>query len=483
MGQSVLVIEAQKGVGGCATTTEPLLPGFRHSPHANTFLFADLMPVAISPATLGVNVHRPAAQLGVAFADGRPPVILHRPDLLARTRASLGAYSSADARTYVELKRQSAGLGPLLRQGLYVAPDAGWFHAQRAAVRRAFKGVCRAENLGANTARGLIDDLFETPEVRILLYALATETGVALEEIGSDVAFLGYSTWIAGRWRVPAAGMQAYSDALQRSVVASGVRIALSTRVSKIVLKDGRAGGVEMLTGEIVDAKRAVLVAAPILHLFDELLGREAISRAERDEIDSFRRALPSTIGTTVFCLEQAPHYKSAQHDPEIDACLKTIVGFESPSDVLVQDADVREGRLPSPAGVVRVHSLWDDALAPREQHVAGVDSRFPATNYMDRDTWRLVESAFPEAFLEIWRRYLVDDAVAEPMAMSCDCSSDFERRMLVRMGPDQYRTSVAGLYLAGPGVYPGGGVHGACGHNAAQTIMADHDLRVGAPG
>lgn len=477
VGWSVLVAEACEDVGGCATTTEPLLPGFRHNPHANTFLFADLMPTEISPATLGVRVHQPPAQLGVAFADGRPPVILHRPELLAQTRASLSAYSRADARTYAELKQRSAVLGPLLQQGLYGAPDAAWFEAQRTAVQRAYKGLCRLITRGGNSARAVIDGLIKTPEVRILLYALATETGVDLEEAGGDVAFLGYSLWIAGRWRFPVGGMQAYSHALYRAALAAGVEVAFSTRAATIAINNRCAVGIETSTGDIVGASKAVLAATPILHLFDDLLNAGVTSHLERDELNAFRRAAPPSIGTSFFCLAQAPDYRSAQHDAQINACLKTLIGFETPSDYLEHHAEVRAGRLPRPAGIVRTHSIWDETLAPRGFHVAGVDSSFPAANDLDRDTWQLVKATFPTAFFETWRRYLAgDEHDKASLAMSFDGALGFERRMLIRMGADQYRTSIAGLYLAGPGVYPGGGVHGACGRNAAQAILADYD-------
>jgi phytoene dehydrogenase-like protein len=37
-----------------------------------------------------------------------------------------------------------------------------------------------------------------------------------------------------------------------------------------------------------------------------------------------------------------------------------------------------------------------------------------------------------------------------------------------------QYATPVEGLYLCGAGTHPGGGVMGACGHNAAQRVLKD---------
>ena len=41
-----------------------------------------------------------------------------------------------------------------------------------------------------------------------------------------------------------------------------------------------------------------------------------------------------------------------------------------------------------------------------------------------------------------------------------------------------QYATPVDGLYLCGAGTHPGGGVMGACGHNAAQRVLKDRRSR-----
>lgn len=475
-GWSVLVLEGQTEVGGCATTTAPLLPGFRHNPHANALMFAELMPERIAPAMLGVRMHQPAAQLGVAFADGRPPVILHRPDLLDRTATSLSVYSRSDASKYVELKRRSDALAPLIRDGLYAAPDPAWFVKQAETVRRVFEGQCDTRILGQRSARSLIDDLFEAPEVRLLLYHLAAETGLGFEDEGSDLAFLGYSLWVAGRWRVVDGGMGGYSAALKAAARASGAVVSCSARVERLLAEGGLIAGVTTSAGETIRASKGVLAAIPVVDV-EPMLDAGAMAHREREELAVFRKGRPGSIAGSFFCLNSAPHYKSARHDPEIDACLKTIIGHDAPADAISQASDVSAGLLPKPAGVVRVHSLWDSTLAPDGRHVAGVDSNFPAAESLDADTWRMVESAFPEAFANVWREHCVGDG--EILAMSCDATARFERRMLLRTGADQYRSSVPGLYFGGPGMYPGGGVHGACGGNAARVMLADHGEEV----
>ena len=472
-GLSVCVLEARDQFGGCAITTEPLLPHFRHSPHANCFVFADLFPDRISPSRLSVGVIQPEAQLGVAFSDGRPPVILHRPDLLDDTRRSLGAYSPRDAAKYVELKRRSERLGPLLQRSLYSAPEAGWFDRQRESVRRVFRSYCGGSKLGRRTARELIEGIFETPEIRILLYALAIETGVGLEDPGGDIAFLAVSLWVAGRWRIPVGGMQNYSAALAAAARDDGAELFSSTTVARVLVEQGRAVGVEIAGGGRVIAKQAVVSATPLLTLFDAMLNERDIAPSEQVDVNIFRQTSAPSIGTSAFCLDQAPRYRSGRHDDQINRCLKTVIGRESPADFLREGAEIHAGLLPSPAGIVRMHSLWDSTLAPAGRHIAAIDSVFPPLATMNAETWRAVASSFPVALSEVWQRHLVGVHCELARTMSFDDGLDFERRMLVRSGQHQYRTSIRGLYLAGPGVYPGGGVHGACGRNAATTILA----------
>lgn len=470
---SVCILEARSTVGGCAITSEPLLPGFKHNPHANNLVFADLFPPAIAPSTLGVTTIEPEAQFGVAFADGRPPVILHRPDRLNDTRASLKAYSRKDAAKYVEMKRRSAALDAILHCGLYAPPNTKWFAEQRNAVRKAYKGFFRADGLGRRSARELIDELFETDEIRIAMYALAIETGVGLEERGSDLSFLGQSLWIVGRWRQPVGGMQVYSDALLDAARGAGVDIRLSMPVKRIVVKDGRAVGVVTAHDEEISAAQGIISAVPLLKLFDGLLGRADISPSEDAEIEAFRSTVPAAIATSAYCLDWRPRYKSGRHDPAIDNCLKTVIGFETSRDVRNLVAAVSAGLLPHPAGAVRVPSLSDASLAPSGSHIAAVDSSFPGMG-MSQSIWSQLAQAFPKAFYDVWQRYLTEVHSSPPMTMTSDDTFGFERRMLMRLGEAQYRTSIKRLFLAGPGVYPGGGVHGACGHNAAGVLLND---------
>jgi phytoene dehydrogenase-like protein len=41
-----------------------------------------------------------------------------------------------------------------------------------------------------------------------------------------------------------------------------------------------------------------------------------------------------------------------------------------------------------------------------------------------------------------------------------------------------RYKTPIRGLYMSGASTHPGGGVHGACGDNAARVMLTDFRLK-----
>jgi phytoene dehydrogenase-like protein len=479
-GLSVVVIEKALRVGGNALTLEPLLPGFRHNPHANYLAFFDIMPMMtdFSLKERGLQLIYPEAQFGLAFADGRPPVILHRPDFLSRTASSFSAHSKKDARTYLELKRRSVAIGPLIRRGLYSAPNPAWFAEQRRAVELTFGDLCARNSLGSRTARQVIDELFRADEIRMLLYLLAMDCGIAIEEVGGDLAFLGFALWTAGRWRLPVGGMQSVSDAIYQSAVDVGVVVRCGRCVSRILLDSGEAIGVLNDDGSVIYADKVIVAATPIPTLMFELLDSHSLAAPEQEELRRFEQQQSiGSIATSMFCLNDRPHFKSARHNAEIDQCFKTAIGYESAEDILKSAVDNSAGLLPRPAGTIRVNTLWEPSQAPQGKHVAGVDSRFPAVSTMDAEAWFRVEESFPAAFFDVWTRYTTNLNSESVVGMHCDATARFERRMLLRTGDSSYRTSIERLYMCGPGTYPGGGVHGANAYNAFRVVLRDLGL------
>jgi phytoene dehydrogenase-like protein len=470
-GLKTLVLEQADKVGGLARTDEAPAPGFRHNPHANYLAYGAVSQVErdFDLAGAGLQTATPDAQHGLAFADGRPPLILHRNDLVDRSADSLRTYSAADADTYARVKAEVNGLDPVMADSLYSPLNSAMVVRQIEAAERIFGG-----KLGLRSARSVIDDLFAADEVRTLFYQLAAETGLSLEAEGSGVGFLTYTLWLVGQWRLPMGGMQAFADAVAQAAKKQGVEVATGARVERIIVRGGRAAGVMAAGHGQVIARRAIVSSAGLVQTLRGLLPDQALSARERASVEAYAAQEGPSLGSLALALTEAPQYRSGRWDPEIDRCFRTVVGYETAAATLAHLRAINAGHLPEPAAALRVNSLWDASQAPAGSHIAGGDVLMPGFGALDQQTWAAVGESYVEAFTDVWRRSAPNIGPDTVTAGAFLPPQTYDRALMLREGTAQYRTEIGQLYLCGASTHPGGGVHGACGYNAFAAIAED---------
>lgn len=480
-GLSTVVMEQADTVGGMSRTIDGP-QGFRHHHHANALLYQDL--IARTPAldveTLGVSTTWPHAQHGLCFADDRPPLILFRIDQLERSCQSIGQFSKRDARMYRRLKRHADRLTPALARAMFGLPHRTLFEALRTDITDAHSGLALSPQLGSRTARAVIDELFESPEMRTMMYLLSCEFGGALDEAGSDLSFLGHVVWLIGRRRLPLRGMSQVPQALHAAFTRAGGHTMLGSPVDRVLVSAAGATAVQLADGRRVNATTVVASGAGIGETYRRFLGDSVLDEPTRQLVSAFEQQRATSLASVNFALREPPRYRAAVHDENINSCFQTFIGLDEPEAVLANQRDVRAGLLPEPAGAVRVNSVWDASQAPGSQQVAGIDCVFPPTAALDQAWLDAVRDSFPTALYETWRGYAPNMTAENIIHPAFELSPHSERKMMFGFGAGQYRSGVERLYLCGCGTYPGGGVHGACAFNAFQVIS--HDLGIGRP-
>jgi len=473
-GLKTLVVEQMDCVGGMTRTDEMPTRGFKHNPHANYLAYGAVSPVErdFDLAGIGLVTVTPEAQHGLAFADGRPPLILHRNDLFARSADSLRAYSRADAKTYVEIKAAVNHLNTVMGAALY-SPSSREMAMKQ--IETAAKIYGRStESL---SAKAVIDDLFCTDEVRTLFYQLAAETGLLLEAEGSGSGFLTFTLWLVGQWRLPIGGMQAYANTLARAAEREGVDVRTNARIERIIVRGGRASAVVVAGHGEVLARRVIASSAGLVQTLIGFLPATALSPRERADIQAYAAQNGSSLGVLALAMKTAPDYKSARWDPTINRCFRTVVGYEDATSTVEHLCAIDKGLLPKPAAALRVNSLWDKSQAPADHHVAGGDVLMPSPHALDMDTWAAVAGSYVSAFVDAWAQYAPNISQASVTAGTFAPPQHYDRSIRLREGSAQYRTEVGQLYLCGASTFPGGGVHGACGYNAFKAIAEDIGL------
>jgi len=478
-GLSTVLVDRAPVVGGQCRTDEPLLPGFTFHPHANFLNYTAIMPM-LADRDLGapqITVNVPEVQHGIAFEDGRPGIVLHRIDHLDRTYAAIARYSIADADTFVQLRRRAQGLTPSLARVIYQPPTQAAIDQHLAAVEAAFGDLGVTAGLGRRSALTLIDELFATAEMRTLMYLLATEFGVRLQEAGGDAAFLGIVLWLICGRGLPVGGMQTVTNALAEAATALGARLVLRADVATITVESGRATGVRLTDGRVIAARRLVASSTGLEETLLRLVEPAALDARTTAEVAAYHRQSGTTITSQHFCLGAPPTYRSARLEPDLDRAAHTFIGFDTPDAVLDNLRAVDSGLLPRPGGSVHVNSLHDPTQAPTGRASVGVNTLFPSTTQLSADHKERIRAGYNEALLHRWLRYAPNMTGANVLGDYFGPFHESDRRVLLKSGHDQYRSSIPGLYLCGTSTYPGGGVHGACGYNAFFTITRDLGL------
>jgi phytoene dehydrogenase-like protein len=168
-------------------------------------------------------------------------------------------------------------------------------------------------------------------------------------------------------------------------------------------------------------------------------------------------------VGPTVDHLERAADdhkYGRVSEAPFLEAAIPSLTDHALAPEgshvlsILFHSApyQLREGKWD---GGARDH-IGDLALKALEEHAPGISDRVVARQVL----------AGPDLEREF--------AVTEGCVLHAEPGLDqfFAWRPL--LGHARYRFAIPGLYLAGSGAHPGGGITGAPGANAAREILAD---------
>ncbi len=497
-GLSTAIVERRHEEGGGANTEEPVIPGFRFNLHANYMEFFDIIPMIqdFDLESAGLRSVTPENQAGIAFADGRPPIVLHRKDLLDKSHASIARYSKADADTYLELQKRTLDFGPLLGFGIYNPPFPGMDEGQAALVEQLFGDMGLRASDCVKTPKVMIDELFESPEMRALLYRVSVEFGVGVDTAGMAGMIPTALMWQIGKWRVARGGTHTLAKAMSQACYSVGVDLIENTLVDSVIVEDGRAAGVVTRTGEI-RATKVVASNADLRQTLNDLVGAEHLPEHWARRARNFRYGPSHVLATPMFCLYEAPSYKSAHWDPDIDKTFYTVVGYDGPDDTLRYIRDAYSGRLPEPAAGTWVNSLWDPTQAPAGRHSASGWYFFPPAGDLSAAEWTEVRETYNDRFLARWAEFAPNMTRDNVIADRLYTPDQMEKKNYMwegdfsngEMSPDQmglnrpfpeaadYRLHLDGLYLCGPSAYPGGGIHAAPGYNAYKVIAEDLGL------
>lgn len=331
----------------------------------------------------------------------------------------------------------------------------------------------------------LLDEELENEALKSAL-AFDAVLGTALEpRMATSVL-----TWlyrIAGgqgsQMTLPIGGMGNVTDALEKAALSFGAEVRTGASVRNILLEDGNAVGVILENGEEIRAQKVISNADPKT-TFLKLVGARNLETGFANRIDNSRSK--GRAAKVHIVLNELPVFTGLS-DGELRNRL--IIAPTRRSQELAFNPSKYGEVAEAPVMEITIPTLSDPSLAPTGKHILSAVVQY--VPYDAKGGWETQRDVLIKNILETLSIYAptINDKVE---SVECLTPSDIEEEfgmtgghwhhgelaidqmfmMRPVHGTAQYRTPIEGLYLCGAGAHPGGGVMGAAGHNAAQSII-----------
>ncbi len=485
-GLKVIVLERRQEAGGGLATEEILFPCYYTHPHVLYHLMVDYMPV-LKDFDLGIHSLvwiKPNYQTGMVFEDSTS-LLLTR--MIADTWDSFAKYSFKDAVAFGKLIRSWQDIvrdiiGPLTYLPAQ-SPVELSVTLNRTDIGREMLELAELSPLE------IITDNFENDRIRALL--LYTSCMWGLDPSESGIGFLVPFLLDRGMNKSYCyGGSHKFAGAMIREIVRAGGIILDAAEVSKVIMQNGRAIGVETTEGHTIRAKAIISTLDPHSTFLD-LVGGENLPGTLKESVEGWKYDKWSYY-TLHVATKERPHY--ACDDPWIDEAFMTILGIESTDQLLDHWDNVIAGKLADNFGGHTTCQTFFDPLLSRlpGDHVSLFQMHAP---YEIEGGWEKRGKELEEEILAKWQKAAPNMKRENILKTAFETPEDIEirfpqmRRGSIKHGdynPMQLgnfrpntdcsgtNTPIEGLYVGGASTYPGGLVLGGPGYLAANKVAED---------
>lgn len=440
--RSVLVIEGRDTIGGGTRTEELTLPGFAHDVCSAVHPMGVLSPFfrELPLKQCGLEWIHPAIPLAHPLDDGTA-VMLDRS--VETTAKNLGD----DARSYRRLMQPIVASWPQLEPLLL-----GYSRIPRdpfSAARFGMQALRSASKSARSQFRGV--------RARALFAGVAAHSILPLEQMPS-AAFgivLGAAAHMVG-WPFARGGSRKITDALAAHLLSLGGEIVTGKMVESLE--------------ELPPARAILCDVAPkqIVHMAGPRL-----PSMFRSELERFR------YGPGVFKMDWALDAPIPWKAAECARAGTVHLGGTLEEIEASERAPWRGEISERPFVLLAQPTLFDSTRAPEGKHIAWAYCHVPSG--FDSDISDRIETQI-ERFAPGFRRRILKRSIITARQFESHNpnliggaitggAADL-RQFFFRPTWRMYATPVKGLYLCSASTFPGGGVHGICGHLAARLAL-----------
>lgn len=486
-GLSTLLIEARSDVGG--TASSEFFAGARVN-----ICNCDHLTFRTTPITdeLGldnfglryVNIEPP--QINGDWSSGSLWPLWHDVDQTLESLAQTHPHAVEGYRKYA---RTMVPVARLILEAASNPPSRGSLLGQ--VIRRGGRGLTTMLRMSRMSAADVMREFFD--DEAIIGPAMVEGPvvwGLSPETPGTGLGAVAYALRHVGRLGRPIGGSGALPEALKQSFLASGGLLRTGTRVVGILCEGSRVKAVQTSDGATLTARIVVSACDPQRTFVQWLKNPPPRARSMVDrwtsaapqegyesKIDAVASQAPVFTGLTDSALAGLPNASTTIISPSL-------------SEMHRGAQLMREGRMmPRMALLANSPSVSDGSLAPDGQHVFSLEALFTPYTLADgisrrdeAEKWlrqfsTLVQPGFVESISQ-WRVLTPEEYESDFHLPKGHATSFAGGPLAAFLGstPEltRYHTPITGLYLTGAATFPGAGIWGASGRNAALTVIRE---------
>jgi len=497
-GMKTLVLEKRHVLGGAAVTEE-VFPGFRFS--VASYVVSLLRPEIIRELDL------PRHGLDILPLDGTFTPLkddyLWRVNDHGRTIRELRRWSLKDAEAYEEYGQLMVEMAKFIKPILsMVPPDMTGLDPRQFAplggLARAFQKLPEKQQavfvqLMTMSATDFLRQWFETDPLIATMSAsgiIGTYQGV--QSPGTAYVLLHhYMGEIDGAfraWGIPRGGTGGISNAIGSAAREAGAEIRMEAPVERILVKDGRAVGVVLKSGEEIRAT-SVLSSVDSKLTFLGLIEPGTLEPEFEAEVRRFK--FRGSSGKVNMAVDRLPDFTCLPGEGEH---LRGAISFSASVDDMERAYDdAKYGRWSRrPYMDMIIPTLVDPSMAPPGKHVISCFVQYaPYKLDPSLGTWDDNREAFGDAVIDRIaevapniRDIILHRQVLTPLDMERTIGltegNIFQGELSLEQlffnrpipGYARFRTPLRDLWLCGSATHPGGGIMGANGRIAAMEVI-----------
>ncbi len=498
-GRKTLVLERRHVLGGAAVTEE-IHPGFKFT--VCSYVVSLLRPEVIQELELARHgLH--LLPLDSAF------VPMENGDYLAfyadeaSNRAELARHSRRDAEEYPRFSQlmyeMAFAVKPILGtvppdpsrpglRGLRTLRDLGK-HIQGLG-KETFHDLTKIMTMSVSD---MLDEWFECDVIK----AYSALNGIIGTKLGPKSPgtayvllhhFMGELDGAFTSWGSQRGGTGGVSLAFANAARHHGAEIRTEAPVARVLVKDGRATGVVLESGEEIRARIVVSGADPRV-TFRKLVEEKELPSELVEAIDRFK--FRGSSGKVNLALDALPRF-TAMKDPGL---LRGMMEICPSMDYLERAYDDSSygGFSKRPYMDCIIPSTVDPTMAPPGKHVMSIFVQYASydmSEYGNKDEQR---DAFGNAVIDTLTEFApnlkdiilhkqvltpwdLEDKIALTEGNIFHGELTLDQLFFFRPAPGwaDFRTPIRGYYQCGSGTHPGGGITGGPGRLAALEILRD---------